>query len=68
MDGKKLAERMQKNGLTQAALAKKAGCTQQTVSYILNGKRQPRVEIARAIARALECKVDDLLIDPVEVV
>jgi len=58
---KRLKERRIAAGLTQIELAKLAGTTHSNISLIESGKRYPCVLIAKAIADALGCKVDDLL-------
>lgn len=68
MDARKLRDKIKEKGMTQAELGEAAGCGQQMVGHILSGRKDPSLRLAAAIARALECKVDDLLIDPVEVV
>lgn len=48
-------------GLTQVQLATQAGCTQQTISYLENGKsRTPSWRVVQALAAALN-------VDPREV-
>lgn len=47
-------------GLTQAELAQRAGITRQSIISIELGKYRPSVELALLLARALNCKVDDL--------
>lgn len=48
-------------GLTQAALAHKAGIRTSTVSNIENGKIDPRLSTVKALAEALGVDVDDLV-------
>ena len=56
----KIKERLKKLGLSQNALAKKAGLSQSGLSTILSGKAKPREDSMEAIAKALGCTVADL--------
>lgn len=47
-------------GLTQEALAAKVGCSQATVFDIETGRSQPSLNLALAIAEALDSTVDEL--------
>ena len=51
------------HGLSQAALAEAIGSTQECISRYENGERKPSIDTAVLLARALNCKVDDLLND-----
>ena len=42
-------------------LASKVGISKAMISYIENGEKKPSLETLLALARALECKVDDLV-------
>jgi transcriptional regulator with XRE-family HTH domain len=58
----RLLELRKAAGLTQQALAFKAGLSISVVVHIERGRiPDPRVSTVRAIAGALGCKVDDLL-------
>ncbi len=48
-------------GLTQQALADKAGLSKPYLSQIEAGKREPTVKTYRALAAAIEIDLDDLL-------
>ena len=51
-----------KKGLTQDALAKRAGIPQGVLSYIESGKtKHPRIDTLSAIAAALGVSVDKLI-------
>lgn len=50
-----------KRNLTQGQLADKIGQTQANVSRYENGERKLDLETAAKIAKALGCKVDDLV-------
>lgn len=47
--------------MSQADLAEKLGTSVPTVSRYENGERSPDLETAVRIAKALGCKVDDLI-------
>jgi DNA-binding XRE family transcriptional regulator len=49
-----------RRGLTQAALAKKAGVTQAYLSEIEGGKKEARIGVLRDLAAALKVSVDEL--------
>ena len=48
-------------GLTQDALAKKAGVGKSYISQIETGRREGSVSVYRAIAKALQVDIDDLV-------
>jgi len=52
--------RVKTGSITQDELAKKTGVSRQTIVYIEKGKFNPSVKLAMKIARALNCKVEDL--------
>ena len=56
-----------KKGITQEELAKKLGINQNNISRYENSERTPNLYLAKEIADALDCTVDELLADPVEV-
>ena len=47
--------------LTQAKLAKKAGVSLLTIGRYERGERVPNVEVARKLAAALGCTIDELV-------
>jgi transcriptional regulator with XRE-family HTH domain len=54
--------RMEAKQLTASRLEKKAGTTRNAVWQILRGtSKNPRAEVLKAVAKALECTVDDLI-------
>jgi putative molybdopterin biosynthesis protein len=58
-----MVERIRRSrGLTQETLARAAGITRQAVGAIENGRMQPSVGIAIALARALGVAVEDLFV------
>ena len=60
--GKKLAKLRKKLGLTQTELANKIGVIKQAISLYETEGNIPSSENWIALAGALNCKVDDLLI------
>ena len=54
------AKRKQLN-MTGPELASKVGISQAMLSYIESGEKRPGIGTLVALARALECKVDDLV-------
>lgn len=50
-------------GLSQEALAKESGVARISIARYEAGERIPNIETAARIAKALNCKVDDLLND-----
>jgi transcriptional regulator with XRE-family HTH domain len=57
----RLRELREARGLDRAALAKLAGTSEHSIAKLEIGARSPSLELAARIARALKCKVDDLL-------
>lgn len=51
-------------GLSQGALAARAGVSRQAVVAIEAGRQQPSTAVALAFARALDCRVEDLFALP----
>jgi putative transcriptional regulator len=59
----KLAALRKERGLTQPALAKRAGCTQATVSNLETGKsRRIEFDLLGKLAEALHCEPGELLV------
>jgi transcriptional regulator with XRE-family HTH domain len=48
-----LLNEMQRRGLSQSELARKAGLAQATISYVLSGERNPGSEFCLGVAKAL---------------
>jgi transcriptional regulator with XRE-family HTH domain len=48
-------------GMSQESLAAAAGVTRVSIARYETGERVPSLEIAARIARALNCKIDDLM-------
>lgn len=47
-------------GLSQEELARQVGTTRQTISALERGRSIPSVSLALALARALDCSVEEL--------
>lgn len=58
---KNIQKRMDKLGMNQAELAKRARVRQGTISKIINGKLDPRLSTAVRIVRALGAGIDRML-------
>lgn len=59
--GKQLRQIRKEKGLTQKELANMIGCSEITIRQYETGKRVPRDEIKRKLAKALEVKVMELV-------
>lgn len=58
MDIKKIRQQI---GMSQEELAQAANVSRVAITRYEAGKRVPNIEIAARIAKALGCKVDDLI-------
>jgi DNA-binding XRE family transcriptional regulator len=58
----RLKEFRVRHALTQEDLARLAGVRRETILAIENGKSIPSLQLARAIARALQTTIDELFI------
>ena len=65
-NGKKLSEYLKEHGMSQSALAKRLGCSEGAVRHIIVGMKQPSLAMLTEIARLMDCKLDDLVIEPKE--
>ena len=61
--GKRIKEIRKANGLTQKELSEKLGTSQQNLAQYENGKRQPKFETLRRIAKALDVGLDEFMSD-----
>lgn len=61
LDVRKIKQRMQELGLTQAELAKRAKTTEATISRWLSGKSMPTLKNAQTLAEALSIKGDVII-------
>lgn len=60
--GTRISEIRKSKGMFQTELAEKTGLSQNHISRIENNQYVPRLDIAKRIADALDCKVDDFLV------
>jgi len=51
----------EEKGMTHRALAEKAGITKVSISRYCSGKRVPSAPTLYAMAKALDCRMDDLM-------
>lgn len=62
-----LQKMRERRKLTQEELSQASGIKQQTISAIESGKNKyPRVDTLYALAKALKCTVDDLIVEEVD--
>ena len=57
----KLRDTRKAAGLTQLELSRKTGMSQQDISAIERGDRDPTASTLRKLADALGCKIDDIV-------
>lgn len=60
----RVRERRRAQSLSQVALAARARLTRQSIGAIEAGRATPAVDVALRIARALDCKVEELFDEP----
>jgi putative transcriptional regulator len=60
---KALFQKRKENGLTQAEVAELAGINRASYVHIERGTRNPSLDVAKKIAEALGCKMDDIFLD-----
>ena len=61
-----LQKMRERRKMTREELSKASGIKQQTISAIESGKNKyPRVDTLYALAKALKCTVDDLIVEEV---
>ena len=65
MNGKEFSEwlyaEMERRGLSQSELARRAGMAQSTVSFALSGDRRPGLDFCVGVARAFDLPPEDVL-------
>lgn len=61
MDGKKLQDKLDEKQMTQTVLGEQVGVSRQMIARIVAETKQPSLALAKAIANALDCKLDELL-------
>lgn len=55
-----LGHLLQVKGITQTQLAERTGVSQRMISYYANNEKRMNVDAAKAIAAALNCRIEDL--------
>lgn len=58
---KNIAEAIRTSGMTQSALAKKLGVSQQTVSHYVKGDKLPAPDTLANLCRILDADANDIL-------
>lgn len=58
---KNIAESIRTSGMTQSALAKKLGVSQQTVSHYVKGDKLPAPDTLANLCRILDADANDIL-------
>ena len=61
-----IEKRREEKKLTQQQLAEKCGVNQNSISRYEKGVREPSIKVMKALAKALDCSIDELLRDPEE--
>jgi len=51
---------LEKNGLTQKQLAKRIGCTPETLNRWIKGKNHPNVKYIATMSKIFKCDIGDL--------
>ena len=59
--GANIRTRRESLGMTRGELGVKAGVSRVSIHYYETGQKAPGLSTAAAIAKALDCKVDDLI-------
>lgn len=59
--GKRIRKRMIDCDIDETQLAKDVGVSQQMISAICKGKKNPSLPVLRAICRRLESRIDDFV-------
>lgn len=62
MNATRIKELMKEKGLTQKALGELVGVSHVMIGYILSGLKIPSLSTLIAIANALECTVDEIVV------
>lgn len=57
----RIRDRRQNAGLTQQQIASAVGATQKQISAWETGQNEPSIKVLKAMAKALDCKIDDLV-------
>lgn len=61
LDSRKTALVLANKEITRKQLSEKSGVSEVTISRIINGVQIPRIGTISKIAKALNCKVEDLI-------
>lgn len=61
MDRDKLLKALEDAKMSKTELSEAVGITEAMIAHILSGRKQPSLILARDMARALGCKLDELL-------
>lgn len=56
----KIKDFRQKHGLTQEELAQAVGVRRETIIYLEQGKYNPSLQLAAAVAKKLKAQIEDL--------
>ena len=64
----RIAETLEKKGMTQRELAEVVGMTEVTISRYVNGERIPKISDALTLAKALNVEVTDLFVEDNETI
>ena len=59
----KMAELIREKGIEQKTVAEAVGVSEQMISYIVRGLREPSVTVLSRIAKVLECAPGELIIE-----
>ena len=62
MNATRIKELMKEKGLTQKSLGELVGVSHVMIGYILSGLKIPSLSTLIAIANALECTVDEIVV------
>lgn len=57
-----MKELRKEHGLTQEELAAMVGVRRETIVFLEKGKYNPSLRLARAVARALKCTIEDVFL------
>ena len=58
----RIKELRARHGLTQEDLARKAGVRRETIVFLEQGKYNPSLQLAHAVAKALKSKIEDVFV------
>ncbi len=58
----RMKELRKQHGLTQEELAVLVGVRRETIVFLEQGKYNPSLRLARAVARALKCTIEDVFL------